>query len=55
MEDLVLINYKEFAFLLKTQKQPLWQVTGGNAPNLVLNRMQEHFLKILPLQKMLGF
>ena len=31
------------------------QVTGGNAPNLVLNIMLRYFLKIPPLKKILQF
>ena len=33
----------------------LQQVTGGNTPNLVLNRMLRYFLKIQPLKKILQF
>ena len=33
----------------------LQQVTGGNTPNLVLNRMVRYFLKIQPLKKILQF
>ena len=41
------------SFLLKTQQTTtLQQVTGGNAPNIVLNRMQRHFLKAPPRKKL---
>ena len=30
-------------------------MAGGNTPNLVLKRMQGHFLKIPPLKKLLEF
>ena len=56
METRVVLNYKEFAFLSKTQKTTtLHQVTGGNTPNLILKRMQGHFLKIPPFKKILEF
>ena len=42
-------------FLLKTQKQPLQQVSGGETQILVLNRMLELFLKVSPLKKILEF
>ena len=51
MEARVLLNYKEFAFLLKTQKTTtLQQVTGGNTPNIIIKQMQRHFLKIPSLK-----
>ena len=31
------------------------EMTGGNAPNLVLRRISRYFLKILPLKKTLQF
>ena len=42
-------------FLLKTQKQPLQQVSGRETQILVLNRMLELFLKVSPLKKILEF
>ena len=33
----------------------LLQVTGGNAPNLILKRMKRYFLKIPLLKKILQF
>ena len=56
MKARVLLNYKEFAFLLKTLKTTtLQQVAGGNRPHLVLKRMQGHFRKMAPLKKILEF
>ena len=56
MEARVLLSYNEFAFLWKTHKKTtLKRVTGGNKPNLVLKRMQQIFLKISPLKKILEF
>ena len=46
---------KKMFFLLKTQKQPLQQVSGGETQILVLNRMLELFLKVSPLKKILEF
>ena len=50
-------NFKtEFAFFIKNTKNPtLQQVTGEKIPNLVLKRMQELFLEIPPLKKILEF
>ena len=42
-------------FLLKTQKQPLQQVSGGETPNLVLKSMYNFFLKVLPLKRIFQF
>ena len=39
-------------FFLKTQKQPLQQVSDGETANLVLKRMLELFLKLPPLKKL---
>ena len=39
-------------FFLKTQKQPLQQVSDGETANLVLKRMLELFLKVPPLKKL---
>ena len=55
METQVLLNYKEFAFLLKTPKNNHSSAIGGNTPNLVLKRMQGHYVQILPLKKILEF
>ena len=45
---------KIFFFLLKSQKTTtLQQVTCGKIPNLVLKKMLELFLKILPHKKIL--
>ena len=38
-----------------TKTTTLQRVTGGKIPNLVLERMLEFFLKILPLKKILEF
>ena len=54
MHARVLLNYREFAFLLKTRKtSTLQQVTGGNRANVILKRMQGYFLKTPPLEKIL--
>ena len=45
---------KNLLILLKAQKKNiLQQATCGNTPVLVIERMLEHFLKILPLKKKL--
>ena len=45
-----------FFLTKKIQKQiTLQQVTGRETPNLVLKKMLELFLKILPLKKILTF
>ena len=44
---LSILNYKEFSFLLKTQKTTtLQQVPGGKTPTLVLKKILDLFLKI---------
>ena len=44
---LSILNYKEFSFLLKTQKATtLQQVPGGKTLNLVLKKILDLFLKI---------
>ena len=46
----------EFDFFIKnTKTTTLQQVTGGETPNLVLNKMLELFLRTLPLKKILKF
>ena len=42
-------------FIKNTQKNSVQQVTGGNTPNIVLNRMVIYFLKTPPLNKILQF
>ena len=49
----ITISRNNLIFLLKTQKRPLQQVSGGKTPNLVLNRMPELFLKVPCLKKIL--
>ena len=45
---------KNLLILLKAQKKNiLQQATCGNTPVVVIRRMPEHFLKILPLKKKL--
>ena len=47
---------KNFLSLLETQKiATLQQVTGGNTPNLVLQRILRDFLKIPPIKKIFQF
>ena len=57
MEARVLLNYKEFAYFIENTKKTtiLQQVTGGNTPNLVLKRMQGHFLKNPLLKKKIEY
>ena len=42
-------------FLLKTEKTTTLGVSGGEAPNTVLKKMVENFLKVPPLKKILEF
>ena len=48
---------KRICFFIKKTKETtiVQQVTGRNTPNLVLPRMQGHFLKIPSLKKILEF
>ena len=55
-QENITISRENLFFLIKnTKKQSLQQVSDGKTPNLVLKRMLELFLKVLPLKKILEF
>ena len=52
-QENITISRNNLIFFIKNTEKPLQQVSGGKAPNLVLNRKPELFLKVPRLKKIL--